>query len=164
MNFQNINPIFPFFMILYIKRMVMDMPTNNQEEQNCLIYVFHEELHKLGQYALNQRHFYEWIGNVNTFHLPVPCYSTGIRELRTGKNRIVLVTDGVLECGERRYEKSSNLYEDMNGNKEELTECVRNVLEHVHHQLGRDSATIISWDCENDTYARIRVISRRKLK
>ena len=24
---------------------------------DCLVYVFHEELHKLGQYALNQRHF-----------------------------------------------------------------------------------------------------------
>lgn len=56
---------------------------------DCLVYVFHDELHKLGQYTLNQRHFYEWIGNVNTFDLPVPCYSSGIRELRTGKNRIV---------------------------------------------------------------------------
>ena len=24
---------------------------------DCLVYVFHEELHKLGQYALNHRHF-----------------------------------------------------------------------------------------------------------
>ena len=24
---------------------------------DCLVYVFHDELHKLGQYALNQRHF-----------------------------------------------------------------------------------------------------------
>ncbi len=37
MNFRNINPIFPFFVILYIKRMVMDIPTNNQEEKNGLI-------------------------------------------------------------------------------------------------------------------------------
>ncbi len=116
---------------------------------DCLVYVFHDELHKLGQYALNQRHFYEWIGNVNTFELPVPCYSSGIRELRTGNNRIVMVTDGVLECGERRYETSLNLYNDMNENKIELKENVHNVLEHVHHQLGRDSATIISWDVEN---------------
>ncbi|KFN04475.1 phosphatase 2C family protein [Bacillus clarus] len=120
---------------------------------DCLVYVFHEELHKLGQHALNQRHFYEWIGNVNTFSLPVPCYSSGIRELRTGKNRIVMVTDGVLECGERRYDNPSNLYKDMSENKKKLKECVRNVLEHVHHQLGRDSATIISWDYENDSYA-----------
>ncbi|MGR3778642.1 PP2C family serine/threonine-protein phosphatase [Bacillus paramycoides] len=120
---------------------------------DCLVYVFHEELHKLGQHALNQRHFYEWIGNINTFSLPVPCYSSGIRELRTGKNRIVMVTDGVLECGERIYENSSNLYEDMNENTKKLTECVQNILYHVHHQLGRDSATIISWDYENDAYA-----------
>ncbi|HFT2184284.1 TPA: PP2C family serine/threonine-protein phosphatase [Bacillus cereus] len=114
-----------------------------------LVYVFHEELHKFGQYALNQRHFYEWIGNVNTFDLPVPCYSSGIRELRTGKNRIVMVTDGVLECGERRYETPVNLYNAMNRNDKTLKENIHNVLEHVHHQLGRDSATIISWDVEN---------------
>ncbi|PEP10237.1 protein phosphatase [Bacillus wiedmannii] len=116
---------------------------------DCLIYVFHEELHKLGQYALNQRHFYEWIGNVNTFDLSVPCYSTGIRELRTGKNRIVMVTDGVLECGDRHYETPFNLYNDTNRTNVELEESVHHVLEYVHHQFGRDSATIISWDVEN---------------
>lgn len=60
---------------------------------------------------------------------------------------------GVLECGERRYETPLNLYNDMNGNNVELKEHVHNVLEHVHHQLGRDSATIISWDLENKTNA-----------
>ncbi|HEK9098949.1 protein phosphatase 2C domain-containing protein [Bacillus pfraonensis] len=120
---------------------------------DCLVYVFHEELHKLGQHMLNQRHFYEWIGNVNTFSLPVPCYSSGVRELRTGSNRIVMVTDGVLECGERRYENPIHLYKDIYENKVKLTECIQNVLEHVHHQLGRDSATIISWDYENHVYS-----------
>lgn len=118
---------------------------------DCLVYVLHDELHQLGQYTLNQRHFYEWIGFVNTFSLPVPCYSSGVRELRTGRNRIVMVTDGVLECGECRYETPVHLYKDLYENKEEeaLTNCVQNVLEHVHQQLGRDSATIISWDYEN---------------
>ncbi|MEN1937803.1 PP2C family serine/threonine-protein phosphatase [Paenibacillus sp. 102] len=120
---------------------------------DCLVYVFHEELHKLGQHALNQRYFYEWVGNVNTFSLPVPCYSSGVRELRTGSNRVVMVTDGVLECGERRYENPFYLYKDMYENKAELTECVQKVLEYVHHQLGRDSATIISWDYENAVYS-----------
>ena len=41
----------------------------------------------------------------------------------------------------------------MNKNNIELKENVHNILEHVHHQLGRDSATIISWDYENDAYA-----------
>ncbi|MDM5188680.1 PP2C family serine/threonine-protein phosphatase [Bacillus sp. DX4.1] len=120
---------------------------------DCLVYLLHEELHKLGQYMLNQRHFYEWIGHINTFSLPVPCYSSGIRELRTGKNRIVMVTDGVLECGERRYDKPFHLYKDLYQNKGKLTECVQNVLEHVHHQLGRDSATMISWDYANQDYS-----------
>ncbi|WP_369899678.1 PP2C family serine/threonine-protein phosphatase [Bacillus manliponensis] len=118
---------------------------------DCLVYVLHEELHQLGQYMLNQRHFYEWVGFVNTFSLPVPCYSSGIRELRTGKNRIVMVTDGVLECGEHRYETPTNLYKDLYENKENetLENSVEKVLQHVHEQLGRDSATIISWDYDN---------------
>ena len=37
----------------------------------------------------------------------------------------------------------------MNRNNIKLKENVHNVLEHVHHQFGRDSATIISWDVEN---------------
>ena len=60
-----------------------------------------------------------------------------------------MVTDGVLEYGERRYETPLNLYNDMNRNNIKLEESVHHVLEHVHHQFGRDSATIISWDVEN---------------
>ncbi len=63
-----------------------------------------------------------------------------------------MVTDGVLECGERRYENPFHLYQDMYENKAELTTCVQNVLEHVHDQLGRDSATMMSWDYENHAY------------
>lgn len=48
---------------------------------DCILYLFHQELAALGQYQLNQRQFYEWIGQVNTFEQDVPCYSIGIREL-----------------------------------------------------------------------------------
>ncbi|HDX9579452.1 TPA: protein phosphatase 2C domain-containing protein [Bacillus pseudomycoides] len=118
---------------------------------DCLVYLLHDELHKLGQYTLNQRNFYEWIGFINTFSLPVPCYSSGVRELRTGHNRIVMVTDGVLECGEHYYEKPCNLYTDLYADKGniQLTDCIEKVLQHVHQQQGRDSATIISWDYIN---------------
>ena len=44
---------------------------------------------------------------------------------------------------ERRYETPVNLYSDMNRNNIKLEESVHHVLEHVHHQFGRDSATII---------------------
>ena len=46
-----------------------------------------------------------------------------------------MVTDGVLECGERRYETPINLYSDMNRNNYILKENIHNVLEHVHQQL-----------------------------
>lgn len=118
---------------------------------DCLIYLLHEELHKLGQYVLNQRHFYEWIGDVNTFSLPIPCYSSGIKELRTGHNRIIMVTDGVLECGERYYENPVHLYTDCYAApvSSDIEGSVQHVLQHVHKNFGRDSATIISWDYNN---------------
>ncbi|WP_066392765.1 protein phosphatase 2C domain-containing protein [Neobacillus mesonae] len=114
---------------------------------DCLIYLFYEELHKLGQYVLNQRQFFEWIGEVNTFSLPVPCYSSGIRELRTGNNRILLLTDGVVECGGRYYENANHLYLDCYGHS--VKNSVNQVLQFVLKSLGRDSATIISWDYHN---------------
>lgn len=114
---------------------------------DCLIYLFHDELHKLWQYALNQRHFYEWIGQINTFSQSVPCYSSGIRELRSGHNRIVLVTDGVLECGERYYETPSRLYSDCYG--QPVQSSIECILQHVHENIGRDSATIVCWDYHN---------------
>lgn len=115
---------------------------------DCVVYLFHDELHKMGQYALNQRQFFEWIGQVNTFSLPVPSYSSGIRELRMGHNRIVLLTDGVLECGERFYETPVHLYTDC-CSQPNASESVKYILQHVHENQGRDSATIICWDVEN---------------
>ncbi|MFZ7942936.1 protein phosphatase 2C domain-containing protein [Bacillus sp. S3] len=114
---------------------------------DCVIYILHEELHKLGQYALNQRQFYEWIGQINTFSLPIPCYSSGIRELRTGQNRIVLLTDGVLECAGRYYETSSRLFADCY--EGQIRSKVEHILQQVHKNSGRDSATVICWDYHN---------------
>lgn len=31
---------------------------------DCILYLFHPELSALGQYQVNQRQFYEWIGQV----------------------------------------------------------------------------------------------------
>ncbi|MEK4512079.1 hypothetical protein [Paenibacillus sp. FSL K6-2524] len=62
-----------------------------------MAYLFHPDLAKFNQYGLNQRQFFEWVGQVNTFDLSVPCYTSGRRQLRYGSNYIVLATDGVLE-------------------------------------------------------------------
>ena len=73
---------------------------------DCVVYVFHPELIALDQFQLNQRQFYEWIGYVNTFDKTVPCFSSGVRELRKGVNRIFMTTDGLLECPGEPYPKS----------------------------------------------------------
>jgi serine/threonine protein phosphatase PrpC len=111
---------------------------------DCLLYLLHPELAQWGQYALNQRQFYEWIGRVNTFDLAVPCYSTGTRELRRGVSHVALVTDGVLECGDRPFAAPEALYAALTG-EGSLQANVRALLQRVRLEGGRDSATIVCW-------------------
>lgn len=122
---------------------------------DCVVYLFHPELARLGQHALNQRGFYEWIGQRNTFALPTPCYSTGTRELRPGRNTIVLLTDGVLECGSRPFADSralaTLLHEDDERRPLPLEQRVHDVLGRVHQEAGRDSATIVAWRIDSAT-------------
>lgn len=71
---------------------------------DCVLYLFHPDYAKFDQYAVNQRSFFEWIGEVNSFSEPVPCYTTGIKRLRQGRNLILALTDGVLEFGNRPFQ------------------------------------------------------------
>ncbi|MBS4197340.1 protein phosphatase 2C domain-containing protein [Lederbergia citri] len=119
---------------------------------DCVLYLLHEELHKLGQYALNQRQFYEWIGFVNTFSLPVPCYTSGIRELRRGRNVILMLTDGVLECGKEYYQNGKNIYNEFSDGTK-LETGLKRILQHVQDNLGSDSATVICWEYNNSSSA-----------
>ncbi|WP_342564862.1 protein phosphatase 2C domain-containing protein [Paenibacillus sp. FSL R7-0345] len=116
------------------------------------VYLLHPELAARGQYLLNQRNFYEWIGCVNTFDQPVTCYSSGIRELRSGLNRIVMTTDGLLENGTRLLEDPNKLYLAFTA-EDDLEECVKDSLLQVRQELGRDSATVIAWSYYNDRTA-----------
>lgn len=120
---------------------------------DCLVYLLHPELAERGQYALNQRNFYEWIGRVNTFELPVPCYSSGIRELRKGGNQVVMTTDGLLECGSRPFQDEHYFYQLLTGMRQSgdpgLEWNVQAALQRVHREKGRDSATVICWRYDN---------------
>lgn len=108
-----------------------------------LLYLFHSELVALGQYQVNQRQFFEWIGQVNTFEQEVPCYSVGIKELRLGMNRIFLTTDGLVECPNEPYSNPKNIYNCFKGVTDE--EAIRSMLEIIQKNNVRDSTTIISW-------------------
>jgi hypothetical protein len=114
---------------------------------DCLGYVFHESLARLGQFALNQRSFYEWIGEHNTFDLPVPCYTVGTRALLVGRNTLLLASDGLVEWGSRIFADPTQLYalcaaaED----DEQLEMAVEVMMRRVHHERARDSATVLAW-------------------
>lgn len=115
---------------------------------DCALYLFHPELAQLGQFALNQRNFYEWIGQVNSLALSLPCYSTGVRELRQGRNDVVLVTDGLLEFGTRPFDNPQRLYA-LFAEHADAQACVAQALALVHAEGGRDSATMIHWRYDN---------------
>jgi citrate lyase gamma subunit len=110
---------------------------------DCILYLFTPELAALGQYQLNQRQFYEWIGEVNTFDQAVPCYSIGIRELRKGENRIFLTTDGLIECPNEPYSNPMNIYNTFANSKDD--ESIRCMLKTIQNNDVRDSTTIVFW-------------------
>lgn len=115
------------------------------------LYVFHDEFNSLGQYNVNSRIFYQWTGKASSINLKVPCYVTGTIELREGLNRIVLLTDGVLEIEERPFENPHNLEQYLS--EKPLKEGFRNILEVVKTKDGKDNATMIGWDFMNPVEA-----------
>lgn len=110
---------------------------------DCVLYLFHSELSTLGQYQVNQRQFYEWIGQVNTFEQEVPCYSVGIKELRQGENRLFLTTDGLIECPNEPYLNPKNIYNTFANCKE--AESIQILFQTIQENNVRDSTTIITW-------------------
>ena len=73
------------------------------------LYLLHPELQRLGQFTLTVRNYFEWIGERNSLALEVPCFATGIRQLRRGINTIALVTDGLLEAGDRVFDEPARV-------------------------------------------------------
>jgi hypothetical protein len=118
---------------------------------DCLGYLLHEDLARFGQFAVNQRTFFEWIGQSNTFDLPVPCYTVGTLQLRLGWNTLLMVTDGLFEWGSRVYEQPTELYRLFAGRGDDidqLEQAARTALYRVHSERGRDSATLLAWRVE----------------
>lgn len=106
------------------------------------LYVFHDDFNDLGQYQVNSRIYYQWIGQQNALDLKVPCFASGTLQLRQGVNKILLLTDGVLEIEGRPFEDSKVLkacFEDTH------PRALTRILEEVQKRKGRDNATLISW-------------------
>jgi serine/threonine protein phosphatase PrpC len=113
---------------------------------DCVLYVLHQQLAALGQYALNQRAFYEWFGRVDSLRLEVPSYASGVHALRPGRSRIALVTDGLLEFDDRPYSDAARLYDELAAG--DLSAQAAHLMQAVHDAHGRDSATLVTWDAE----------------
>jgi hypothetical protein len=112
---------------------------------DCLGFALHPELGGQGQFAMNQRHFYEWMGKSNVFDLdPVP-FSSGVQELRSGLNAVALVTDGLYEYPNSPFEDPTAIYQTLGPPQPDLTAGALRALNTVHRGRGRDSATIIAW-------------------
>lgn len=112
---------------------------------DCSLYLLNEEYARLGQYAVNQRSFFEWVGEINTFDQAVPCYSTGVKPLREGRNVILAFTDGILEFENRAFENPEVLYDTV-FRSVDIEKQVQDILEIVHSSQGTDSATVIAWN------------------
>lgn len=110
---------------------------------DCILYLYHPELKVLGEFQQNHRGFYEWVGQHNTFDLPVPCYSSGRKELRKGENHIFLTTDGLIECPHTNFDNPTEIFNTFDGISNQ--KGVKRLLEGIQKNNVRDSTTIISW-------------------
>ena len=112
------------------------------------LYLLHPELQRLGQFTLTVRNYFEWIGERNSLALGEPCFATGIRQLRQGVNTIAMVTDGLLEVGDRPFEDPSRVSRELLS-PAGVSGSISSMLAEVHRLGGTDSATVIAWQVDS---------------
>lgn len=110
------------------------------------LYLLHPEFETLGQIRVNQRVFFQWIGNKNSIDLEMPCYTQGTIELRQGRNDVVMLTDGNLECEGAMYNDPKRIYQCFYNQEK----GIETILNHVKKVNGKDSATVITWSYNNE--------------
>ncbi|NRD79909.1 protein phosphatase 2C domain-containing protein [Bacillus sp. BRMEA1] len=114
---------------------------------DCALYLYHPELSTLGEYQQNHRSFYEWIGQKSAFNHSVPCFSAGIKEMRKGKTKILLTTDGLIECPKANLNSAEEIFQMIEGFT--IKDGLIALLDEVKKKNVRDSTTIISWEVIN---------------
>jgi hypothetical protein len=112
------------------------------------LYLLHPELQRLGQFTLTVRNYFEWVGARSSLGLEVPCYATGIRQLRQGINTIAMATDGLLEVGDRPFEDPARVSRELLS-PAGVSGSISSLLAEVHRLGGTDSATVIAWQVDN---------------
>jgi serine/threonine protein phosphatase PrpC len=105
------------------------------------LYAFHPEYARLGQFAVMEPAYFEWIGRVSTFDEAVPCYATGVKRLRQGDNVVFVTTDGLLNAGD----DTAGLFNGLWTSRDDLGRGVQDLITRVQAAQGRDSATLVAW-------------------
>jgi serine/threonine protein phosphatase PrpC len=98
---------------------------------DCVAFVLHADLMALGQYALNQRAFYEWFGPGGS----IVSLASGIHALREGRTRIIAVTQGAL--------RHIDLAEMARGAP---FDRVEELMLRAHQERSPDNTTVVAWD------------------
>ena len=84
---------------------------------------------------------------MNTFEKAVPCFSSGVRELRKGINHIFMTTDGLLECPGEPFSDAMDIANIVEANQLEF--AFSQILSEIEKNNVRDSTTMIGWTVEN---------------
>lgn len=71
------------------------------------------------------------------------CFSSGVRELREGDNRIFITTDGLLECPGDPFVNPMDLADRLD--VEQLENTLSMILDEIERNNVRDSTTMIAW-------------------
>ncbi|MDB5535833.1 MAG: hypothetical protein JWQ65_708 [Devosia sp.] len=112
------------------------------------LYILHPQLARLGQYSLSVRNYFEWVGERSSLANEVPCYSSGVRQLRSGINTIVLTTDGILEFGDRPYDDPRAFNNAILGSSD-LDAAIAKMALVAHDNGAVDSTTLLAWQVDN---------------
>lgn len=112
------------------------------------LYLLHPELGRLGQHTLTARNYFEWIGERNSLSGDIPYFSTGTRQLRQGRNSIVLATDGIQEVPGTPFEPPSAFAEAFLA-EADPARALERMLAIAQAGEAPDSCTLIAWQVDN---------------
>lgn len=114
---------------------------------DCFGALIHTDTAQLGGALFTGRQYFQWVGRVNSFETPPAACSSGVIHLRTGSSRIALYSDGCVDVAGSPLGESAGVIALLSDGTP--PEAVARALALAAGDYGRDSATILLWDCTN---------------